>query len=81
MEINKNIKNLNDNIRNNQFMSLSPTIVEKLEKVYVDALDFVIENENIKNAAISGHYGSGKSSIWQTYKNMRNINNVIYIYL
>lgn len=49
MEINKNIKNLNDNIRNNQFMSLSPTIVEKLEKVYVDALDFVIENENIKS--------------------------------
>lgn len=81
MEINNNLKNSNDNIRNNQFMSLSPTVVEKLDKVYVDALDFVIENENIKNAAISGHYGSGKSSIWQTYKNMRNINNVIYISL
>lgn len=81
MEINKNIKNSNDTIRNTQFMSLSPTIVEKLDKVYVDALDFVIENENIKNAAISGHYGSGKSSIWQTYKNMRKINNVIYISL
>lgn len=81
MEINKNIKNSNDTIRNTQFMSLSPTIVEKLDKVYVDALDFVIENENIKNAAISGHYGSGKSSIWQTYKNKRNINNVIYISL
>lgn len=81
MEINKNFKNLNDNIKNNQFMSLSPTVVEKLDKVYVDALDFVIENGNIKNAAISGHYGSGKSSIWQTYKNMRNINNVIYISL
>ena len=81
MEINNNLKNSNDNIRNNQFMSLSPTVVEKLDKVYVDALDFVIENGNIKNAAISGHYGSGKSSIWQTYKNMRNINNVIYISL
>ena len=81
MEMNKNFKNLNDNIRNNQFMSLSPTVVEELDKVYVDALDFVIENGNIKNAAISGHYGSGKSSIWQTYKNMRNINNVIYISL
>lgn len=81
MEINNNLKNSNDNIRNNQFMSLSPTVVEKLDKVYVDALDFVIENESIKNAAISGHYGSGKSSIWQTYKNMRNINNVIYISL
>lgn len=81
MEINKNTKNSKDAIRNTQFMSLSPTIVEKLDKVYVDALDFVIENENIKNAAISGHYGSGKSSIWQTYKNMRNINNVIYISL
>lgn len=81
MEINKNIKNSNDTIRNTQFMSLSPTIVEKLDKVYLDALDFVIENENIKNAAISGHYGAGKSSIWQTYKNMRKINNVIYISL
>ena len=81
MKINKNIKNSNNTIRNTQFMSLSPTIVEKLDKVYVDALDVVIENENIKNAAISGHYGSGKSSIWQTYKNMRNINNVIYISL
>ena len=81
MKKNKNIKNSHDTIRNTQFMSLSPTIVEKLEKVYVDALDFVIENENIENAAISGHYGSGKSSIWQTYKNMRNINNVIYISL
>lgn len=81
MEINKNIKNSNNTIRNTQFMSLSPTIVEKLDKVYLDALDFVIENENIKNAAISGHYGSGKSSIWQTYKNMRKINNVIYISL
>lgn len=81
MKINKNIKNSNNTIRNTQFMSLSPTIVEKLDKVYVDALDFVIENDNIKNAAISGHYGSGKSSIWQTYKNMKNINNVIYISL
>ena len=81
MEINKNIKNSHDTIRNTQFMSLSPTIIEKLDEVYFDALDFIIENENIKNAAISGHYGSGKSSIWQTYKNKRNINNVIYISL
>lgn len=81
MEINKNTKNLNDNTRNSQFMNLSPIVVENLDKVYMDALDFVIENENIKNAAISGHYGSGKSSIWQTYKNMRNINNIIYISL
>lgn len=81
MEINKNIKNSHDTKRNTQFMSLSPTIIEKLDNVYIDALDFIIENENIKNAAISGHYGSGKSSIWQTYKNKRNINNVIYISL
>ena len=46
MEINKNIKNSYDTIRNTQFMSLSPTIIEKLDEVYVDALDFIIENEN-----------------------------------
>jgi len=52
-----------------------------IEIDYRERLNILTNIENIKNAAISGHYGSGKSSIWQTYKNMRNINNVIYISL
>ncbi|MCL2806758.1 MAG: hypothetical protein FWD27_01130 [Coriobacteriia bacterium] len=36
--------------------------------VYEDAFEFVFANDNIKNIALSGSYGSGKSSILETYK-------------
>lgn len=36
--------------------------------VYEDAIDFVFENSDIKNVAISGAYSSGKSSILESYK-------------
>ncbi|MGL5904426.1 MAG: hypothetical protein ACRCZO_17210 [Cetobacterium sp.] len=35
---------------------------------YKDALDFSLKNKKIKNIAISGGYGSGKSSLLETYK-------------
>ena len=35
--------------------------------VYEDAINFVFENEDINNVAISGAYGSGKSSVLATY--------------
>lgn len=37
-------------------------------KIYSDALDFVFENNDIKNVAISGAYGAGKSSVIESYK-------------
>ena len=36
--------------------------------VYKDAIDFAFENPDVKNIAISGAYGSGKSSILASYK-------------
>lgn len=36
--------------------------------VYEEALDFVFENEDVKNVAISGAYSAGKSSMIETYK-------------
>ncbi|MFR7589904.1 MAG: hypothetical protein ACLUVC_00530 [Longibaculum sp.] len=38
-------------------------------KVYEEAIDFVINDPEIKNIAISGTYGSGKSSLLESYKN------------
>lgn len=48
-------------------------------KGYKEALDFAINDERIKNVAVTGSYGSGKSSIIESYKNIienegRNIN-------
>lgn len=36
--------------------------------IYKEALDFVFENDEIKNIAITGAYSSGKSSIVESYK-------------
>lgn len=36
--------------------------------VYEDAIDYVFESPDIKNIAISGAYGAGKSSVLATYK-------------
>lgn len=37
-------------------------------KVYEDAINYVFENEDIKNVAISGAYSAGKSSVLESYK-------------
>ena len=35
---------------------------------YKEAIDFVLKENDIRNVAISGSYGSGKSSVLETYK-------------
>lgn len=62
-------------MKQNTFFNLGsvPTI-ENNYSSYFDALDYVFEND-VKNIAISGIYGSGKSTIWQEYLKDRNINN------
>lgn len=37
-------------------------------KVYEEAIDFIFDNSDIKNVAISGAYGAGKSSVLASYK-------------
>lgn len=37
-------------------------------KVYEDAINYVFENQAIKNVAISGAYSAGKSSVLESYK-------------
>ena len=49
------------------FQKLTP--IKNIDlKVYNDALNFVFNNDDIKNVAISGAYSSGKSSLLETYK-------------
>ena len=49
--------------------------------VYEEAIDYVFENYDIKNVAISGAYSSGKSSILASYKKKHNDLNFLHISL
>lgn len=49
--------------------------------VYEDAFDYIFHNADIKNVAISGPYGAGKSSILETYKKNHLDKNFLHISL
>ena len=53
--------------KNYNFQKLTPTKNAEL-KIYDDALNFVFDNDDIKNVAITGAYSAGKSSMIETYK-------------
>jgi ABC-type phosphate/phosphonate transport system ATPase subunit len=48
------------------FEDLTPVIIE--DETYINALNWAIKNKNVKNIALTGSYGSGKSSILKTFK-------------
>ena len=49
------------------YASLTPTKDADKDEIYCNALKFALENEEIKNIAIAGNYGSGKSSVIKTF--------------
>ena len=65
------------------FFSLCPSILENNEeyKSYYEALDYAFDNNDIKNIAITGIYGAGKSTVWKSYARERALNNIITITL
>ena len=58
----------------NIFNSLGPVNLGKNEQVYTEALNYAISNDEIKNIAITGTYASGKSSVWETFKDYKKFN-------
>ncbi len=62
----KNIKNKTNTIKN--YVDLAPSNDIENGDEYLSVLDWAIHNERIKNIALTGPYGSGKSSIIETYK-------------
>ncbi|MEG1416858.1 MAG: hypothetical protein RSC49_09705, partial [Clostridium sp.] len=50
-----------------KFKKMTPTNAADLS-VYKEAIDYVFDNDDIRNIAISGAYSSGKSSILESYK-------------
>jgi len=55
------------------YEDLSPSILDDGEvESYNEAIVWALENKNIKNMALTGPYGSGKSSILETFKESNN---------
>lgn len=65
----------------NKFNALVPKVLEKNEPIYTEALDYAFSNDDIKNIAITGIFGAGKSTVWNTYANDREIKNIITVSL
>ena len=49
------------------FEKLTP-VTDSDISVYESAIDFVFDNDDVKNIALSGAYGAGKSSVLASYK-------------
>ena len=62
-----NNENEHNNLKSSDFQDLTPIDDADLTG-YKEALDLAFNDDKIKNIAITGSYGSGKSSILNTYK-------------
>ena len=67
--------------RKEKFYSLTPEVLEENKKIYTEALDFAFSNSDIKNIAITGIYGAGKSTVWNTYVEQNKLDNIITVSL
>lgn len=67
--------------RREKFYSLTPEVLDENEKIYTEALDFAFSNNDIKNIAITGIYGAGKSTVWNTYVEKNKLDNIITVSL
>ena len=65
----------------NKFNALTSEVLDENNKIYTEALDYAFGNNDIKNIAITGIYGAGKSTVWNTYVNKSKLNNVINVSL
>lgn len=55
------------NFKNSFFFSLTPTEDAKKIETYRDAMDFAFTQKDIRNIAVTGPYGAGKSSFLKTH--------------
>lgn len=65
----------------NIFNALTPEVLDENKQIYTEALDYAFSNSDIKNIAITGIYGAGKSTVWNTYVHQKGLSNVITVSL
>lgn len=54
--------------KNNLFFEKLTPVNDSDISIYEAAIDFVFKNDDVRNIAISGAYGAGKSSVLASYK-------------
>lgn len=64
-----------------KFYSLTPAVLDKNSEIYDDAIDEALNNNEIRNIAITGIYGAGKSTVWKTYQEKNKLKEVINVSL
>lgn len=62
------------------FQKMTPTKVTDM-RGYKESLDFVFENKKLLNIAITGPYGSGKTSVIETYEKSHKNEDFVYVSL
>lgn len=65
----------------NKFNALTPEVLDENKPIYTEALDYAFSNSDIKNIAITGIYGAGKSTVWNTYVHQKGLSNIITVSL
>ncbi|MBF4507323.1 hypothetical protein IRZ83_11625 [Flavobacterium sp. JLP] len=73
----KRLNKNNDLINLQNFEDFTPIILNDEDDKYSDIIKYSIDNPNTKNVALTGPYGSGKSSILKTFE----YKNIEYKYL
>ena len=63
-----------------KFNKLTPLNDVVIDSSHEAAMKYALEDKDIKNVAVSGNYGSGKSSFIETYKSKnRNFKQLFFI--
>ena len=65
------LKNNPELMKKSKYLELTPNKMASNTKEYFNALDLAISNPNVKNIALTGPYGSGKSSVIYSYLEQR----------
>lgn len=63
---------MNNNKKQSKYHSLTPTNCADNCEVYMEALQEALQNTDVKNIAVTGPYGSGKSSVIRTFFDKHN---------
>ena len=65
-------KQINEQAKTSKYHSLTPINCVENGEVYMEALEQALQHPDVKNIAITGPYGSGKSSVIRTFLDKHN---------
>src|SRR6478672_6414159 len=64
----RRFSNADNLVNTNGYKDFAPRILTGQDDKYSETLKYAVDNHNIKNVALTGPYGSGKSTILKTFE-------------